>query len=244
MGMLARWQRRLTFGGRLPWAVGLLLSLMVVLSLIAAFGSRHVAPLFELLALQPDLVWHGQLWRLGTWPFIEGSPVGLIFSCLTMYWFAPDLAAVWGSRRFLGVFGGVVLAASVVTCLIALADPEVREHSYLGSVAFTVALMVAWGLWFPDRVIRLYFFIPIRGYWVAWFTVGITVIYAIYAGWTSFLPELLAEASVLAWLFRRSILARWSRVRRQATVSWSRERGVVVDFRSGDRVRPEDRNLH
>jgi membrane associated rhomboid family serine protease len=248
MGAQARWQRRLSFGGRIPWAVGLILSLLVALSLLAAFGERHLTSFFDVLALRPAEVWHGQVWRLATWPFVEGSPLGLLFSCLVLYWFSPELAQVMGSRRFLTVFGGVMLAAAAGTCLIALVDPDVRGHSYLGSWALTAALVVAWGLWFPDRVIRMYFILPVRGYWVAWLTVAITVVYAVYVGWASLLPELLAEVSVLAWLFRRTILARLSGVRRSLDAgrraATGGRRGVVVDFNPGDRVRRGDRDLH
>ncbi len=229
----------LTFGGRVPWAIGLLLSVTLVLSLASAFGDRHVGSFFETVALVPLEVWRGQLWRLVVWPFVEQTPIGLIFGCLMLYWFGGDLAGEWGSRRFLRVFGSITLAAAVGTCLVARVDAPVMRHSYLGSWELTTAMIVAWGLWFPDRVVRIYFVLPIRGYWLAWITVGITVIYAIYAGWTHLLPELLAEASVLAWLFRKSILARYKRARRSFDVKTReaerlknmRKRGrVVVDY--------------
>jgi hypothetical protein len=35
----------------------------------------------------------------------------------------------------------------------------------------------------------------------------------VYAGWERLLPELLAEGGILAWLFRRSVVARWTRAR-------------------------------
>src|SRR5580698_2413103 len=40
-----RIQDRMTFGGRLPWAIGLLLTLIVGLSLLVAFGDRHAGSL-------------------------------------------------------------------------------------------------------------------------------------------------------------------------------------------------------
>jgi len=167
-------------------------------------------------ALVPSEVWRGQVWRLATWPFIEPSPLSLLFTCLSLYWFGSDLAREWGSPRFLAVFGGVTLAAAVGTCLIAQIDEGALSQRYLGSWALTCAMIVAWGLWFPDRVVRIYFVLPIRGYWLAWLTVALTVVYAVYAGWERFLPELFAEGSSLAWLFRRPLLARWTTSRKAA----------------------------
>jgi membrane associated rhomboid family serine protease len=238
-----QWQRNFTFGGRIPWAVGLLLALTVALSLVTKLGDRHGGSLQDLLALRPAEVWHGQLWRLLTWSYVEPSAMGLIFSCLGLYWFGPALAQGWGSPRFLAVMVGAMLVAGGGTCLVALVDPPVMQAEYVGSWAMITALVVAWGLTFPDRVVRLYLVLPIRGFWLAWLTVAITVVYAVYSGWLNLLPELIAEAAALAWLYQRVLLARWTRARgayrarQQAArrASEARRRGgVVVDLRTGE----------
>jgi membrane associated rhomboid family serine protease len=205
------WQRRLSFGGRLPWSVGLLLLLTVALSVVAAVADRHVAPLFDLAALAPEDVWRGQVWRLVTWPLVQPSVFGLLWACVFLYWFGRELAEAWGSPRFLAVFGTITVVAAAGTCLAALVDPAVLAHRYLGGYAIQCAMIVAWGLSFPDRVLRLYFILPIRGVVIAWLTVVITVLFVVYAGWEGYLPELVAEGSTLAWLFRRSIAGRTSR---------------------------------
>lgn len=218
---------RFTFGGRVPGGLGLVLAVTAVASLFVAFGSRHAAPLFELAALAPERVIHGQVFRLVTWPFIEPGPLALLFGLLFLYWFGRDLADVWGSRHFLAVYLGITLAAGVLTTLIALADRAVLDHTYLGGYALAAAMTVAWGLWFPDRVIRIWFILPIRGYVLAWLTIVVTVVFAVYSGWERFLPELCAEGSMLAWLFRRTIASRWSRMRR--SVAEARQDAVRRD---------------
>jgi len=205
---------RLTFGDRVPWGVGLLLAVTIVVSLTAALGSRHVLPLFDLGALVAARVFQGELWRLVTWAVMEPSPISLIFGCLFLYWFGRDLAGAWGSRRFLAVYFGVGLVAAIGTCVIAVWDKAVRPYPYVGSWPLVEAMTVAWGLWFPDRIIRIYFVIPIRGYVLAWLTVALTVVYAIYAGWDHFLPNLLAEGSILAWLYRAPVVSRWKNWRK------------------------------
>lgn len=228
---------RLSFGGRVPWGVGLVLILTLVLSLVVAFGDRHAGSFFGLTALIPEAVWRGQVWRLVTWPFVEPSPFGLIFGCLFLYWFGGELGREWGSRRFLGVFAGIVLAAALVTCLVARIDADVLDRRYIGGWATGAALAVAWGLWFPDRVIRIWFVIPVRGYILAWFTVGLTVVLAIYLGWEHVLPVLAAEGAMLAWLYRGAVSSRWARVRRAAAASREvRQREVVKRDRAKKRA--------
>lgn len=214
MARTARWQDRFSFGGRMPWAVGLALCITVGLSLAVAFGDRHAGGLFEWVSLTPRDVWHGQVWRLLTWPFVEPGPIGLIFTCLFLWWFGTDLAREMGSARWLTLFGAIALIAAVGTCLVAQVDPAVMEHPYLGGWALGSAMIVAWGLWFPHRVVLLFFIIRIRGFWLAWLTVTMTVVFAVYAGWEGYLLELFAEASILAWLYRRVLVARFGRVRR------------------------------
>ena len=223
---------RLSFGGRVPWAVGLVLTLTVVTSLSVALVSRHVLPLFELGALVPDRVLHGQVWRLVTWSVIEPGPIALLFGCLLLYWFGRDLAGQWGSRRFLAVYFGVALVAAAGTCIVAVLDPALLEQRYVGSWPLAEAITVAWGLWFPDRVIRIYFVIPIRGTVLAWGTIVITVVFAIYSGWDHYVPNLLAEGAMLAWLYRGPVESRWSK--------WKRER-VVAARRVRTRAKEERR---
>jgi membrane associated rhomboid family serine protease len=205
------WQRSLSFGGRLPWGVGLVLIVTVALSLLAAFAGRHEAPLFELAALVPEDVWRGQVWRLVTWPLLQPSVWGLLWAVVFLWWFGRDLAEAWGSLRFLEVFGAISAVAAIGTCLAARLDPAVMTQTYLGGYAIQCAMIVAWGLLFPDRVLRLYFILPIRGVVIAWLTVAITVLFVVYSGWERFLPELIAEGSTAAWLLRRSIAGRYRR---------------------------------
>jgi membrane associated rhomboid family serine protease len=220
---------RLSFGGRIPWGVGLVLTLTVVASLAVALVSRHVVPLLELGALVPDRVLHGQVWRLLTWSVIEPGPLALLFGCLLLYWFGRDLAGQWGSRRFLAVYFGVALVAAMGTCVVAVVDPALLEQPYVGSWPLAEAMTVAWGLWFPDRVIRIYFVIPIRGIVLAWGTVALTVVFAIYAGWDRFVPNLLAEGAMLAWLFRGPVESRWAKWRRERELSARRARARAKD---------------
>jgi membrane associated rhomboid family serine protease len=243
-----QWQQNFTFGGRIPWGVGLLLALTAVMSLLTAFLGRHAAPLLQWVALVPAEVWRGQIWRIATWPFVETSPLWLIFACLGLYWFGSPLAQRWGSPRFLVVVAGALLAAAIGTCLIALVDPDVMARPYLGSGTMITAIVVIWGLTFPDLVVRIYFVLPIRGYWMAWGTVVVTVVYAIYAGWAGFVPELLGEAAALGWLFRGRVFARWSGPRRSrqtqrrpgdGSKETRRRGGEVIDLRTGE---PPDPN--
>jgi membrane associated rhomboid family serine protease len=219
---------QLSFGGRVPWGVGLVLVVTVVMSLVVAFSDRHAGSIFQLTTLVPADVWRGQVWRLVTWALVEPGALDLIFGCLFLYWFGGDLAREWGSTRFLRVYAGIVLVSASTTCLVGRIDPDVLDHVFVGGWTTGVALTVAWGLWFPDRVMRIYFIIPIRGYVLAWLTIAMTVVFAVYSGWERFVPELAAEGAMLTWLFRRSILSRWTKMRGAVVASREAHRREVA----------------
>ncbi len=215
---------RFTFGGRVPGGVGIVLTVTILTSLVAAFGSRNVASLVGLAALVPERVLHGEVWRLITWSVIEPSPMKLLFACLLLYWFGKDLTDQWGSRRFLGVYFGIAMVASVGTCLLSLVDKDLLAEEYLGSWPLAQAITIAWGLWFPQRTVRLYFVIPIKGVVIAWGTVALTIAYAVFKGWAHFVPSLLAEGSMLAWLYRAPLVTRWSRWKRMRETAGRQQR--------------------
>lgn len=218
-----------TFGGRVHAVVGVLIVVTAAASLFVAFGDRHTTSLFELAALVPSEIFRGQIWRLVTWIFVEPSPLGLLFQCLFLYWFGRDLADEWGPRFFLRTYASLALTAAVATCAVAAIDRDLFAHVYLGGWAIASGLIVAWGLWFPARIIRLWFVIPIKGIAIAWLTVGLTVVFAVYRGWAGYVPELAAEAYVLVWVYGLPLLSRWSRARdAQRTRKRAKQRAKAV----------------
>lgn len=76
-----------------------------------------------------------------------------------------------------------------------------------------MALTIAWGLNFPDRVIRIYFVIPLRGFVLAWGSVALTMAFSIYNGWEHYAPILAAEGGMLAWCYRARLRQRWLKYR-------------------------------
>ena len=196
----AKFRRQMTFGGRMHPEVGMLIALTALVSLAAAIGDRNGMHLSELLVFVPDLVLHGEVWRLVTAVFIEHDPISLIFSCLMIYWFGRDLASVWGPRRFLILYFSMAALIYSLVGLTALAFPSLREVPYSGNWPLAEAMVIAWALYFPDRQIRLYFIIPVAGRMLIYFTIGVVILMAAFSGITHFLPHLYAQAITLLYL--------------------------------------------
>lgn len=197
-----RLSRTLTFGGRVPSAVGLLVALVVVSSIAGAL----IPPLVSAAAFAPGRVLNGEIWRLITWSFFETSPLNLIFAALFFWWFGRDLSAAWGERRLVGVFLGLTLASAALTLLVALLIPLAIHPYYLGSWAVLSGLTVAWGLLFADRQILFYMVLPVSGRALVWVTVGGTLLFALFErSVAAFVPHLMAQS--LAALYVRGGLS-------------------------------------
>jgi len=157
-------------------------------SIIAWFDGGF---LHHLLSLAPARVLHGQVWRLATWPLVEGSPLQLIFTCAAIYKFGSELAIRWGARRLRRFMLEIVIASAVITCLLALAnghDDLVRA----GGWAVSDALVIAWARQFPNGTVVLYGLLVLRGRDLIAVTIAATVLFALAFGPVSMGPELCA----------------------------------------------------
>jgi membrane associated rhomboid family serine protease len=231
--------RFLTFGDRVPPSLGLVLALMLAMSV---WG--WIDPQLQILAaLSPAMILRGQLWRLVSWPFVQGDPFALLFGGFMLYWLGQQLAFVWSEQRFLARVFGYAIFASVATTLIALVwAPASAGHIGIWPVAN--ALIVSWAMLYPDRQVNIWGVLPLTGRAVAWLVVGGTFLYGLAAGGLrgigTFTPHLCAIA--LAWILARGLSARgpW----RDARAWWAerdakrRARHLKVVKKDGEQDRP------
>jgi hypothetical protein len=190
----------LSFGGRVQPVVGGLIVAVVGLSVVSALTDGSVA---ALTGFTPGAVLAGHVWRLVTWPVVESGPgaaLNLVFGALMLYWFGRDLAGLWGGRRFLAVFFGTALVAAAATTLLALAVRPLGGVYVTGPWAILSALVVAWAMLRPDAQILLMFAVPVSGRTLLWITVGGTLLYAVFGNFWSYVPHLLAQAAIAAWM--------------------------------------------
>ncbi len=201
-----------TFGGRVPAAVGGLISTTVVASLLGALGRGY--GLIDAVVLVPGRVSQGEVWRLVTWVFFETSPLSLLFGALTLFWFGRDLCYAWGPRRFLATFFGISLATALVTSLLALLVlPALLVQAWTGLWAALLAMIVAWAMIFPERQMLFMMALPITGRTLLWVTVGGSLLFAAFDGIYRYVPELTAELLMIAYARGWSLRGLWQSLR-------------------------------
>jgi membrane associated rhomboid family serine protease len=108
---------------RTPPVTIVLITATLAMSIVAAIDARVGGKLYQHLALLPEAIWRGQIWRFVTWPFIQGGPLPLTFASVVLHVFGPDLLRAWGPGRYLRYVGGIVLISGIGTSVLALVLP-------------------------------------------------------------------------------------------------------------------------
>ncbi len=115
MGSARRLGQGLTFGGRVPVAVGAIIAVTVVASLVGVVGERNGLPLLRLGLLEPR-AWSGagEVWRLVTWASSRPTRSACSSAVSCSSGSGATSARSWGERRFLLAYLGIAAAAGLV----------------------------------------------------------------------------------------------------------------------------------
>ena len=103
---------------------------------------------FALWPLASERFWP---WQVVTYAFLHGDLFHLFFNMLGLWMFGSELERLWGERRYMQFLLAGVLAAAVaqlvITALTGSRTPTV------GASGGLFALLLAFGMLFPNRVI-------------------------------------------------------------------------------------------
>ena len=124
-------------------------ALMLVCTVV--FCLQLFAPLdlwFALWPAQSERFWP---WQVLSYAFLHGSMFHLFFNMLGLWMFGTELERLWGQKRYVHfLLAGVLAAAAaqlIVTFLTGSRTPTV------GASGALFALLLAFGMLFPNRVI-------------------------------------------------------------------------------------------
>jgi membrane associated rhomboid family serine protease len=133
-----------------PVTQALILANVLVFVLETLIGSAAVTR-FALWPLGPQF----QPWQLLTYAFLHGSVWHLLLNMFALYMFGSDLERVWGPRRYLLYYVVCVLAAALSQ--IAFAATTAAHYPTIGASGGVFGLLLAFALYFPQRMIVLLF---------------------------------------------------------------------------------------
>lgn len=105
-----------------------------------------------------------KVWQVFTYMFLHGGLLHLFFNLLILFMFAGELERVWGSKAFLKYYIYSGLGAGI---FISLMNFYVFENYQMmpvtiGASGALYAILLAYGLMWPDREVLLYFLFPVK----------------------------------------------------------------------------------
>jgi membrane associated rhomboid family serine protease len=101
-----------------------------------------------------------ELWQLFTYLFMHAGLSHLFFNMLALWMFGMELENTWGSRKFFTYYLVCGIGAGLSNILIAPLFTTVGPT--IGASGAIYGVLLAFGLMFPDRLIFVYFFVPLK----------------------------------------------------------------------------------
>jgi len=128
----------------------------VVVFLLSLVVGREFIHLFGLI---PGKVVHERwIWQPFTYLFLHANFFHILFNLFALWMFGMPVESQWGPREFLKYY----LICGVGAGLINLAITPNSMAPIIGASGAIYGLLVAFAMLYPDAVVYLYFFFPIK----------------------------------------------------------------------------------
>jgi membrane associated rhomboid family serine protease len=149
-----------------PWTPAIRAIIITNVVLFVATSRFFLPALKDPLWLSPQDVVHGQVWRLVTYMFLHEGPAHILFNMLFLWMFGVELERMWGTRNFVKYYFVTGVAAAMTTVLVSFVPLSALQGLYfsaiVGASGAVVAVLLAYGVYFPHREIFIYGIFPIR----------------------------------------------------------------------------------
>ncbi|MBN1465815.1 rhomboid family intramembrane serine protease [candidate division KSB1 bacterium] len=146
------------FGGGLAPIVRNLILANAAIWILQQFTKSQMMELFALhpLAVVNDFT----LWQLFTYMFLHGSFFHLFFNMFVLFMFGSEVARILGARGFLRYYVMTGMSGGIVQLIANWGTPSV----ILGASAAVYGVLVAFALFFPNRIVTLllFFVLPVQ----------------------------------------------------------------------------------
>ncbi len=139
---------------------------LIAVNVGAFFLSALVPAVTRRLGLAPGDVFGGAaLWQPVTYMFLHGGIFHILFNMLALWMFGVELERKWGTRYFTKYYFVSGIGAAATTLLLSWLPGSFGESLYdsltIGASGAVYGVLLAYGMYFPDRPIYMYFLFPI-----------------------------------------------------------------------------------
>ncbi|MFH2203869.1 MAG: hypothetical protein ABIJ96_12180 [Elusimicrobiota bacterium] len=153
------------------------LALFIVGMNAAVYILCVIRPEFRrMLELDPALILRGEVWRTLTFLFIPPmvSPLWMLFWLYLLFIYAQALEREWGDFRF-NLYYGIGAAATIAASLLLRVG--------LSNMTLNTGIFLAFAALYPDFELLLFFILPVKVKWLAYFAWGGIVLSFLGGSW-------------------------------------------------------------
>jgi membrane associated rhomboid family serine protease len=155
---------------------------VLILANVAAFVVAWFLPQLVLLfGLRPaDALGGLQIWQPFTYMFLHGGFGHILFNMLALWMFGVELERMWGTRFFLKYYFVCGVGAALTTIVLSFMPFPIFEHLWsaltVGASGAIYGILLAYGLYFPNRPIYIYFVFPVPAKYFVMIMGGISLL--------------------------------------------------------------------
>lgn len=99
------------------------------------------------------------IWQPVTYMFMHGDLFHILINMIVLWMFGTELETIWGRKAFLKFYFVTGIGSGLVWLLFNLSHPYAV---LIGASGAIYGILLAYGLMFPNRIIYLYFLLPIK----------------------------------------------------------------------------------
>ncbi len=158
------------FGPRLTQGVKMLImingvsfllmwSINLVLSQSHSLMQNHIAMVFS---LTPQLVLEGFFWQLFTYQFLHGGLLHFLVNMFTLWMIGPELEQKWSTRFFIKYYFICATGAGLFIFTMPIILDQSLIIPTLGASGAIFGLLLAYAVYWPNRMILIWFIIPVK----------------------------------------------------------------------------------
>lgn len=115
-----------------------------------------LSPIFGLVPV--EVVRHFTVWQLVTYLFLHGGFLHVAFNMFALWMFGSQLEQTWGTKKFVRYYFVTGVGAGLINVAFNIGS----SIPTIGASGAIFGLLLAYGVMFPNNLILLYFFIPIK----------------------------------------------------------------------------------
>jgi membrane associated rhomboid family serine protease len=161
-------------------------------SILKAIGAFS---LVSILGLSANGIFHGLIYQLITYPFVEVQLMGFLFNSLIIWFIGAELEAQWGRKIYIRFLLLTVMGVGFIYTLVNLIfffGTSYYFASLHGLSGINFALLIAYAMLYPDRQMAFMMIFPMRARTFCWILAGIEAYMAIFSSAATSWGHLLA----------------------------------------------------